>query len=280
MILLFGCGEVGTGVSNPTTTTTTTETSSSKADAAASVAAIFSGSSSTSTKRMLLKALEDAEYDESDEEGGHDEGSEDRTKAEDGTRSSDCGETDPACTCEEVASGSAGSPTNIEQVGYVVPGEYGSPSEREYLLVVSEGDSCTDSGSTANAGKGPDNLGRVAGFTIKSDVVGKCTRTASAASTGTLDATVTKATEELTITMKQGSTGVWRNTTAALTTVAYEPQIWGTFTMETSEGILEVRCTIFMGSGEEIHFADCADTATGETISQVTSNVDCDFDTE
>lgn len=242
-----GCGSAGTGVSNPPT-----ETQS----AGAAVASLFSSNSSDSTSSNIaakLAAIAKIEYGESAEEGS----------GSDATQQGRCenpGANDASCTCAEALAGDTTGTHRILNGAYVAPGAYGST---EALLTVEEGDSCADSGGTENTGTGPGGLGRVAKFTLTQAVTGTCTSADGST---------------FTIAMQAASTGAWRNTTAAQTTTAYQPQVWGNFVMLVDGEGVTVDCTMFLGTGETTEFTDCSD-ASGVPIAQTTTTT-CTFDTD
>lgn len=232
LIVLAGCGDAGTGVSNPPTGTSTNGL------AAGAVAGLFGSKSNASLNAKLV--LQNGSTGK--ELGGS------------------CGETDPACTCEEALSGRVSQDHPIENKAYVAPGTYGSAAASDKLLTLVEGDACTLANGTVSTSTGPGSFGRVAGFLLKGDVTATCTSS---------DGTSTS------LTMKQNSTGAWRNTIAAHTGVAYQPQIWGTFQFDVGGQSSTLNCTIYLGAGETTEFANCSDQ-NGASVTQ-TTGLTCTF---
>lgn len=243
IILGLGCGELGTGVSNPPTNPSD--------KAASAVAALFSSSSETSLNlplkipSLLLDLVVKRAL--ADHEEGH---------APDGS-GQEC-TNDPGCTCTFVASGERGDDQVDDSLYLEVDGStaFGSTARS---ITVDEDDFCTQPDGTTNTGSGPDGRGRFAGFTLAKAVVGSCGST--------------------TITMKSGSTGIWRNTEASGDTPAYQPEVYGTFIMSTEDVESRFNCTLFLGGNEEFLYANCSDVDTGE---EVTQDVDtsCSFSTD
>jgi hypothetical protein len=144
---------------------------------------------------------------------------------------------DPACTCQSVADATATSST-IEDASFSTPDTYGSnPS-----VTLTADHFCTQNdGTTPNTGTGVDENGLFAKFTLTAAVTASCSDSTS-------------------IAMQAGSTGVWRNTTAAQTTTAHEPEIYGTFHMLINNtDTVTMSCTLYLGESEEFLYAHCAD---------------------
>lgn len=225
LLALLGCGDAGTGVSNPPDATSSV---------ASAVAAVF-GSPSASTKMIVsMQKVDD-------------------------TR--DCGDTDPGCTCEEVLGGSQSEEAQhdrpeISTAPFADPGFYGSAQngiqvDTQHFCALSEAPTTLNTSST-----GPDGKGLLAQFTISSDVTATCTNPAT--------------NEQTTFSMKQGSTGVWRNTRAQGTDVAHEPEAYGRWILDTSGTSVTVNCTFFFDGDEITLSASCSD----ENGQAITINTD------
>jgi hypothetical protein len=148
-------------------------------------------------------------------------------------------------TCDEALSDTAGPDAGTVKIGsYSAPGAYGSLN---YLNQLEADGSCALEDGSANPATDQSSL--VASFELVGTVDGSCTE----------DDGVT------TIAMLPGSTGIWRNTQE------YSPQIWGTFNFLIN-GTREITldCTIFLGEGEEVLFADCTNDS-GTVVAQDTS---------
>lgn len=159
-----------------------------------------------------------------------------------------CDSNDPGCTCSEAASGKTPQDHPIVHAGYKDAGTYGSA---ESPLTMSVDDFCTQPDGTANTGSGPQGFGRFAGFTLTGDITANCTAS---------DGTTTQ------VVMSTGSTGIWRNTIAAHTGTAHQPEIYGTFSLAADGATAATfRCTIIMGPGETILSSNCSDS-TGTTV--------------
>ena len=79
-----------------------------------------------------------------------------------------------------------------------------------------------------------------------------------------------------TITLLPGSSGVYRQNTAA----GYNPEIYGTFGVRDSDGTVYqgVRCQLLLGENGQVLDANCED-ASGNVIDTDTANVTCQFST-
>lgn len=214
LLALLGCGDAGTGVSNPPDATSSV---------ASAVAAVF-GSASTSNKVIMTVQKADNTHD--------------------------CGDGDPGCTCNEVLGGgpSGGTEDNrhdIDTAPFADPGFYGSAQsgiqvEAQHFCALTEAPTTLNTSST-----GPDGKGLLAKFTISTDVTATCTNPAT--------------NEQTTFAMKQGSTGVWRNTRAQGTDVAHEPEAYGRWILGTSSTSVTVNCTFFFNGDEVAIAASCSD---------------------
>jgi hypothetical protein len=121
---------------------------------------------------------------------------------------------------------------------YGLAGTFGST---DYSLAVAEDDYCRLEDGTANSGSGPDGDGLVATFTLIEDIPVVCDG------------------ETAEIAMGAGSSGIFRNTTAAQTGTAYMPQIYGAFVFTAEGESLVIDCTIYLDGNEAILFSDCTD---------------------
>lgn len=155
-------------------------------------------------------------------------------------------------TCVEVLSGQINNEHPINTPAYGAAATYGSQnSNGQYALAVTADDFCTQADGTVNTGTGADGKGLVAAFLLTGDVNGSCTG-------GT------------TIVMQAGSLGVWRNRLDTDTGVSYQPEIWGNFHFLVDGVATQLDCTLKLGAGETIIFADCSDGSSA-VVSQDTS---------
>lgn len=222
LLSLAGCGQAGTGVSNPPDSTTSV---------ASAVAAVF-GTSDSSSGKIVWRS----------------------TKAS----KENCASVDPGCTCDEVLGGTVSKGHDITTAAFADPGLYGSAQSG---LQLAEKYFCAlpSSPTTLNtSSSGPDGKGLFAKFTINSDVAATCTDASG---------------QQSTFAMKGGSTGAWRNTRAADTGVAHEPEIYGRMILGGGGSSTTVNCTIFLGEGEKILSANCSDT-NGQAIT-VDATITC-----
>ncbi|MBI4238031.1 MAG: hypothetical protein HY696_06390 [Deltaproteobacteria bacterium] len=153
---------------------------------------------------------------------------------------------DPGCTCTGIQTGQA-EPNDVSVAAFNDPGTYGADNAG---ITVLTDHFCTQPDGTANSGLGPDGLGRLAGFVLTGDVNTSCA----------LGSTSTP------VVMKTGSHGIWRNTDTNAEGVAYQPQIFGTFTFSVNGTEVIYDCTIYLGNDERIVFASCSDES-GSAVS-------------
>lgn len=171
-------------------------------------------------------------------------------------QTSDCEGTPASCMCSEVASGQGG-PDQVSSSTYNTPGTYGSEN---YSVTLTEEDFCELPDGNQNDTAGVDGEGRFAGFELTADIDASCTDTNNTVSI---------------LTMKTGSSGVWRNTDETDTSPAFEPQIYAFFTFETEGATFELNCALFLDTNGLAIFSDCSDES-GNTITQ-DSDVSCQF---
>lgn len=167
---------------------------------------------------------------------------------------------DPGCTCTFVAMDEGGTPSEVSDALYRDTGIYGSDN---YPMEVGASDFCAQPDGTMNPGMGSDGLGRFASFELIADVEGDCTDTNGS---------------ETTLTMQVGSFGIWRNTDETETTPAYEPQIFGTFSILVDGEVSVLNCTIYLDSTETAAFADCTNED-GQAVAQAEAS-SCQFSTD
>lgn len=143
LLALLGCGDAGTGVSNPPDATSSV---------ASAVAAVF-GSPSASTK-MIVSVHKVSEE-------------------------RDCGDGDPGCTCDEALGGSQSSAQDdrhdIAMAPFADPGFYGAAQsgiqlKEQHFCALPSAPTTLNTTST-----GPDGNGLLAKFTISADVTATCT---------------------------------------------------------------------------------------------------------
>lgn len=248
MILILGlavvrCGNVGTGVANPPTNPSTKQ-------AALAIAALFSNVNGSANLTKMLQTIKNQEAGEEFDDRN-------------------C-ENDPGCTCEEAGRENDEDVVDEHQIqnGTFPPtefvlAEYGANGNEisynnEYFCANPET-------GEENTGSGPDGRGRLAFFELTIDIDGSCTEFAD-------DGETIAATS--TITMLDGSFGLWRNTdeitdeNGAVTTPSYEPEIYGHFFMAVDgSSVGELDCTIFL---EE---SSSTDSAEDDSSGQITSSV-------
>ncbi len=231
LVTLFAScgGEAGTGVSNPPAPST---------KASAAVSALFSGDSEASENVALKipKAILNRAVKEALAEPGN------------------CGDDDPACTCE--SGDPSDQPQGVENSPYNDAGTYGASTN---AVTLEADDFCELPDGTENSGLGPDGIGRFAAFEITEDILGNC---------GSGDDAVAFA-------FKSGSSGVFRNTPATGDTPAYMPQIYGEFIFEVDGEQTTVNCTIYLLEDESVAASDCSD-ASGTAIDQ-DADASCSF---
>lgn len=152
LLALLGCGDAGTGVSNPPDATSSV---------AGAVAAVF-GTSSSSNKVILSVQKVSGERD--------------------------CGSGDPGCTCNEALGGSQSGGTqndrhDIAMAPFADPGFYGATQSG---IQLKEQHFCAlpSAPTTLNTtSSGPDGKGLLAKFTISADVTATCTDPATSGQT-------------------------------------------------------------------------------------------------
>lgn len=143
LLALLGCGDAGTGVSNPPDATSSV---------AGAVAAVFGTSSSSNKVIMSVQKVS-------------------------GERN--CGTGDPGCTCDEVLGGSQSTAQDdrhdIATAAFAEAGFYGSAQsgiqlEAQHFCALPAAPTTLNTTST-----GPDGKGLLAKFTISADVTATCT---------------------------------------------------------------------------------------------------------
>lgn len=268
MILFLGlavvrCGNVGTGVANPPTNPSTKQ-------AALAIAALFNSNNGSANLTKILQTIKNQEAGEEFDDRN-------------------C-ENDPGCTCEEAGREDDEDVSDEHQIqnGTFPPtefvlSEYGANGNEisynnEYFCANPET-------GEENTGSGPDGRGRLAFFELTIDIDGSCTEFAD-------DGETIAATS--TITMLDGSFGLWRNTdeitaeNGDVTTPSYEPEIYGHFFMAVDgASVGELNCTIFLeessstdseedDSSGQITFSVCTDE-NGIEIEQEITNAVCEI---
>lgn len=166
---------------------------------------------------------------------------------------------DPGCTCTFVAMDETSVPSEVSDALYRDAGSYGSDN---YSMEVGIGDFCAQPDGTMNPGMGSDGLGRFASFELVSDIEGNCEDEEGSTTT---------------LTMQVGSFGIWRNTDETDSTPAYQPQIFGTFSILTDGEVSVLDCTIYVDSTETAAFADCTNED-GLVVAQAEAS-SCQFST-
>lgn len=254
-LFLAGCSgtnDIGTGVANPP---------SSNQTAASAAASVFGGSGSESSSENVVQTIPKQLLDlfiqqaiaQSEQEG-----------------SQEC-DNDPQCTCTFLLTGEDDIDNeNIAQNTYGTPGTYGSFNNS---ITIEADDFCTETdGTTENADMGPDGKGRFATYVLLDDVPGDCDGT-----TVTMKASSSSDASLL-------SSGIWRGTVAdttatdSLDQVDHQPEIYGSFIMEIDGEEAYVECTIFLGTDEEVIFADCSDIDGNEIVQE--TDLSCSFNSE
>lgn len=236
-ILFFIC-HVGIIVGLATCSSSDGGSSSSDSDSAgAAVAALFSSGSGSSLvlsqgTASSLSALghKNQASDDDEEDAGDGGGAGERN------------------TCDDPdGDGNSDGPEEIDTPLSGTPGTYGDAVGGR-SITMDEDDFCQDSEGNDNTGEGPDGNGRLASFTLSSEVTGTCTGADGS---------------ESTVTMESG-TGVWRNTDDSF------PEVYGTFVFDGAE----MDCTIFLNEDQTVRVGSCS--SSGSAVS-LDSEASCRF---